>query len=642
MRNDPFIIKEEGGDIKDRGLGGIVPEIDGDIVVADSYRKHPRYQWAKFRNNSALFYACLFLFIALGSRLYYLQVVRGAEYYGAAEENRIREQAITAPRGVIFDKNGARLAYNVPDFALYVVPGDLPKRQEEEDEIFNEIARIIGKEHFDLMESFARVSRTSFNPVEIARGLTQEQAVTLSRRAEDWQGVVVHPVEQRFYLSEPSLSHVLGYTGKMSEEEFQALRSEGYSLPEHIGKTGIEKIYQTELHGRNGAQLIEVDSLGKEKKMFDQRAPVPGFNLYLNLDLDLQQLAGRELEAAVKKLRAPGGVVIALDPRSGAVRALASYPWYDNNLFAKGIDAKSYNALLADPNQPLFNRAVSGEYPSGSTFKLVVGTAALAEGVASEHFTVLSTGGLNINNYFFPDWKACGHGLTDIRRAIAESVNTYFYTVGGGYGDIAGLGLERIVDYGRRFGLTALSGIDLPSESAGFLPAKDWKLKTKGERWFLGDTYHLAIGQGDILVTPLQVADFTAVIANGGTLYKPHLVEKMVTADNNIFPIKSEVIRERVAPPEAIEIIREGMRQAVTAGSAASLNSVPVELAGKTGTAEFGQDKTPHAWFTGFGPYVNPELVITVLIESGQGGNISATPIAKKLFESYFKNQSTP
>ena len=636
MRYDPFIIKEEGGDIKDRSLAGMVPEIDGDIVVADSYRKHPRYQWAKFRNNSALFYACLFLFFALVSRLYYLQVVRGAEYYGAAEANRIRKQVIAAPRGVIFDKSGARLAYNVPDFALYVVPGDLPKRQEDEDVIFSAIAQIVGGEHFDLVESFARVSRGSFNPVEIRRGLTQEQAITLRRRAEDWQGIIVSPVEQRSYLAEPSLSHVLGYTGKMTEEEFEVWRLDGYSLPEHIGKTGIEKNYQAELHGQNGVQLIEVDSLGKEKKLFDQRASVPGYNLYLNLDLKLQQLAARELEAAAKKLKAPGGAIIALDPRDGAVRALVSYPWYDNQLFAKGISAKSYQSLLSDPKKPLYNRAVSGEYPSGSTFKLIIGAAALAEGVASEHLTVLSTGGLRVNNYFFPDWKAGGHGLTDIRRALAESVNTYFYTIGGGYGDIAGLGLERIVEYGKRFGLTALSGIDLPSESAGFLPSKEWKLEAKGERWFLGDTYHLAIGQGDILVTPLQVANFTAVIANGGVLFKPHLVEKMAVPDGNVFPIKTEIIRDQVSPVEAIDVIRQGMRQAVISGSAASLANAPVELAGKTGTAEYSASEPPHAWFTGFGPYKNPELVITILIERGQGGNISATPIAKKMFEYYF------
>ncbi|MEK7125777.1 MAG: penicillin-binding protein 2 [Patescibacteria group bacterium] len=639
MKRDPFIIKEAGGDIRDRGLAGGELFVDGDILVAESYRKHPRHSWAKFQNNSVLFYAAVLFFILLLGRLYYLQILRGEEYFGVAENNRIRATTIAAPRGVIFDRAGERLAYNVPDFGLFVVPGDLPKKQEEEDKIFNELTAVVKTDHFDLVELFAKVPRTSYQSVELMRGLTQEQAVVLEGKAKDWQGISVRPIERRAYQERESLAHILGYTGKIAKEEYEQLKGEGYELNEYVGKIGIEKTYEPLLHGRPGAALEEVDSLGKEIKAIDRQAPVPGYNVYLNIDNGLQALAWRELEAVVKRLKTPGGSVVALDPRSGAVLALVSYPGFDNELFGRGIDSASYQALLDDPHRPLYNRAVSGEYPSGSTFKIIVGAAALEEGVANANLTVLSQGGLNVNGYIFPDWKAGGHGLTNITKALAESVNTYFYTIGGGYGNIPGLGVEKIVDYGKKFGLTALSGIDLPAERAGFLPSKEWKLKAKGERWFLGDTYHLAIGQGDILVTPLQVANYTAIIANGGTLYKPQMVDRMDLPDGTSHIVKPEIIRQNVVSSETVQLIAAGMRAAVTAGSAQSLGSLPQAVTGKTGTAEYGESGAPHAWFTGFGPYEHPEIVITVLVEAGEGGNISATPIAKKMFEYYFNEK---
>lgn len=636
MKRDPFVIKEAGGDIRDRGLAGGELFVDGDILVADSYRKHPRHYWAKFQNNSALFYACVLVFILLLGRLYYLQILRGDEYFGVAENNRIRATTIAAPRGVIFDRYGERLAFNVPDFGLFVVPGDLPKKQEAEDKIFNELAAIVKTGHFDLVELFAKVPRTSYQSVELMRGLTQAQAVVLEGKTKDWPGISVRPIERRAYSARESLSHILGYTGKIFEAEYERLAGEGYELNEYVGKVGIEKTYEPLLHGRPGAALEEVDSLGKEIKVVDRQAPVPGYNVYLNIDNGLQQLAWQELQAAVKRLKTPGGSIVAIDPRDGAVLALVSYPGFDNELFGRGIDAASYQALLEDPDRPLYNRAVSGEYPSGSTFKIIVGAAALEEGIASANLTVLSQGGLNVNGYAFPDWKTGGHGLTNITKALAESVNTYFYAIGGGYGNISGLGVEKIVDYGKKFGLTAPSGIDLPAEGAGFLPSKGWKLKAKGERWFLGDTYHLAIGQGDILVTPLQVANYTSVIASGGTLYKPQMVKHMDLPDGTTHTVKPEIIRRNVVSRETVKLIAAGMRAAVTEGSAQSLGTLPLPVTGKTGTAEYGKNKVPHAWFTGFGPYEHPEIVITVLVEAGEGGNISATPIAKKMFEYYF------
>lgn len=639
MPPDPFLIQEAGGDIHDRIVKDGAYSIDGDIVAAPSYRKHPRRHWAKFRTNRSLFYACALIFLLLGGRLYYLQIVRGAEYYGAAEDNRIREAVLPAPRGVIFDSTGARLAYNVPDFALYVTPADLPPTQDEEDAIFSEISRIVGQSAFDLVETFAHLPRSTAMPVEIMRGLTQEQAIVLQSKADNWPGLSVKAIEQRAYAPAEPLAHVLGYTGKISEAEYPQFRDQGYTLAEHVGKTGIEKFYETRLRGVPGKELVEINSLGKGKQVVSEQAPVAGSNLYLRLNLGLQTVAWQELAQVVKKMNIPGGSVVAMDPRDGGILAFVSLPGYDNNLFARGIDAPSYQKLLDDKTKPLYNRTALGEYPSGSTFKIIVAAGALEEKLIDPNFTVLSTGGLNVNGYRFPDWKAGGHGRTDIIKALAESVNTFFYTIGGGYGDVPGLGLQKITDYARLFGLTEPTGIDLPAENAGFLPTEEWKLKTKGERWFLGDTYHLAIGQGDILVTPLQVANYTAVIANGGTLYRPRFLEKTVSPDGVATWAKPEIIRDHFLSGATIATVKAGLRATVTAGSARSLSTLAVPLAGKTGTAESVAGVKPHAWFTGFGPYDNPEIVITVMVEAGEGGNISATPIAKKMFEWYFSHQ---
>ncbi|MEK7097236.1 MAG: penicillin-binding transpeptidase domain-containing protein, partial [Patescibacteria group bacterium] len=290
-----------------------------------------------------------------------------------------------------------------------------------------------------------------------------------------------------------------------------------------------------------------------------------------------------------------------------------------------------------NPDNPLFNRAVSGEYPSGSTIKPVMAAAAFEEGVITEKTSFLSSGGLRIGEWFFPDWKAGGHGVTNVRKAIAESVNTFFYYIGGGFQDFIGLGIERIVKYEKMFGLGSQTGVDLPGEASGFLPSKEWKEKTKNEKWYIGDTYHVAIGQGDLTATPLQIAMFTGFFANNGKIYRPHFVREILDSkDNPAKEIEEDPIRENFISDYNIKVVREGMRQTVTAGSARSLSLLPVEAAGKTGTAQWSSKKDPHAWFTGFAPYDYPQIVFTILIEEGREGSTVAVPIAKEFLEWYF------
>jgi len=365
-----------------------------------------------------------------------------------------------------------------------------------------------------------------------------------------------------------------------------------------------------------------------------------GFNLMLAIDLDLQAKAEEVTKTYLEKNKFKRASVIIMDPQTGEVRALVSLPAYNNNSFAAGISQEEYDKFLNDPNRPLFNRSISGEFPSGSTIKPIFAAGALQEGIINEKTSFLSNGGLRIGEWFFPDWKAGGHGVTDVRKAIALSVNTFFYYIGGGYGDFKGMGLNGLVKYSKLFGLGEKTGIDLNGESSGFVPTSAWKEKVKNEPWYIGDTYHFAIGQGDVLVTPLQVANYTATIANGGTLYQPHLVSKIMNSNNQVIQnIEPKIIRKNFIDTANLNIVREGMRQTVTVGSGRYLNSLPVTMAGKTGTAQWSTQKEPHAWFIGFAPYENPELSISILVEEGIEGSAVAVPIAYDIFNWYFSNK---
>ena len=342
-------------------------------------------------------------------------------------------------------------------------------------------------------------------------------------------------------------------------------------------------------------------------------------------------------EFLIKKIDATKASAIVMNPQNGEILSMISLPAYDNNVFARGISQKEYSALISQSDNPLFNRSVSGEYPSGSTIKPVISVAALQEGIITEHTSFLSVGGLRIGKWFFPDWLAGGHGKTNVRKAIAQSVNTFFYYIGGGYENFRGLGVDKIVKYGHLFGLGTQLGVDLAGEASGFLPTREWKEEYKNEPWYIGDTYHLAIGQGDLLVTPLQVAVFTSVFANSGKLYRLHFIKEILTGDDETIRIlENEPIRKDFIDSYNIYVVRQGMRQTVTLGSARSMQTVPVEVAGKTGTAQWSTKHENHAWFTGFAPYDNPELVITVLVEEGGEGSSVAVPIAKEFLEWYF------
>jgi len=579
--------------------------------------------------------------ILLG-RVGFLQFVRGEQFFSQAENNRIHTDVSTAVRGVLYDHEGRVLVKNVPDFQLTLTARDVPHQTTEEyAALFFTMAEQAGTTQEAIRAAFNR-SFTTGQPETLKTDIPYQDALQLMIHVRHIPGLSVQTFYKRDYLAGEAFGHIMGYTGKLNDKEYTALKTSGYLLNDTIGKTGIEKSYEAALRGTNGYRNVEVDYRGDEKAIVADVAPVSGDNIHLSIHSDLQNTLYTAIKDVVDSRNLPGGSAVAIDPRNGHVLALVSYPSYDSNAFVGGISQEEYQNLLSDPRQPLYHRAISGTYPSGSTFKPIVAAAALQEGIVTRNTTVMSTGGLSIEGgFFFPDWKSGGHGVTNVIKALAESVNTFFYLVGGGNNaDSTGLGVERITEYAKKFGLGALTGIDLPGESSGFLPSKAWKEEFKNEPWYLGDTYHLAIGQGDILVTPLQVAAYTAAFANGGILYRPTLVESITDHTGSIISTPEPyILNEDTASSEVISTVQEGMRATVLNGTAKSLLSLPVTAAGKTGTAQFGTSEKTHSWFTAFAPYESPEIAITVLVEEAGEGNEAALPIAKEGLEQYFSAQ---
>lgn len=473
----------------------------------------------------------LLFFILLISRFVYLQIIKGDYYYSAAENNRQRIISIPAERGLIFDRNGIQLTKNIPNFSLAIIPQDLPRKNEERQKVVTQLATLTGKTVDEISAILDEYGSYSYESVVIQENLDYNTALNVIIKTGELPGIEILRGSKRLYLNDfgeefttstpHSLSHILGYIGKLNKEELKEKRDYGYLPSDSIGKTGLEKSYEEKLRGIYGKKRIEVDSLGKEQSVLAQEVPEAGSHLEMTIDSQMQnkleEIINHYLETSGKSKAA----AIALDPRNGEILAMVSLPAFDDNDFSGGITSEKYNAYLQNENKPLYNRAITGLYPSGSTAKIGIAAAALQEGIINSGTSFLSNGGLQIGQWFFPDWQAGGHGVTNVRKALAWSVNTFFYYIGGGYNDFIGLGVEKIVSYLKEFGLGNKSNIDIPGEVEGFLPSKEWKLETKGEKWYVGDTYNLSIGQGDLLVTPLQIANMTAVVANGGTLYQP-------------------------------------------------------------------------------------------------------------------------
>lgn len=627
--------------LKNQGVGYRVKHSDGVSVdpeglyedVYTHIKDRPMYvgrlipQWKYF----AAYGLVVLLGLVLVGRAFWMQVPQNGVFTTKAENNRLRITPLPATRGVIRDRNGIILAENTPSFDVDVVPWLLPPDPNAQLELLGSIARAAGVP-VDQLQSALASSTDQYQPVPLVRDLSYDRALAVDISVTD-PSVELVVGSKRYYPQSAvttSLSDVLGYVGVISTKGLS--ENPGYLPSDQIGKAGIESSYESELRGTPGEQVYEVDARGEPTSLVSTTPPKAGTDITLTLDAHLQAVAESALEEELQTIHLTRGSVVALDPRDGSVLALVSLPAYDDNDFSGTVSSTVYAKLVNDPDHPLLPRAWAGVYPSGSTIKSVVATAALAEGVITPDTTVDSVGGFTVGGHFFPDWKAGGHGITNVTKALAWSVNTFFYTVGGGYQSFVGLGVDKLTAWMRKFGLGTPTGIDLPGEAAGFVPSKEWKQQTKGEPWYIGDTYNLSIGQGDLLITPLQDAVFTGEVANGGYKITPHLVASSTLAS---------APKIQLAPPEDIKVVQEGLRDTVTYGSGHALASLSFPVSGKTGTAQWRADKPNHAWFACYAPSDDPQIVVTVMIEEGIGGDVTAVPVAKKVLQAWWDEQHT-
>lgn len=624
----------------DESAADTVKSVDG---IHDSERVPGEFLVIRF---------CLLVALLIfGARLFYLQIVQGANFREMSENNRVRSQVLEAPRGLIFDRYNKPLLENIAGFNLVAVPFDLPKNDLS---IYVEkLASALSLDSAIILQKLEKMDRRSITPLVVFQDLSPEMAILFQTRASEFLGFSVEQTPIRHYFDAPIFSSVLGFTGLVDDKDILKFNLSEVDTGSQVGKQGIEVQYEKYLRGQPGENQVEIDASGKILKVLGQKSSIPGNGLVLNLDLEMQKKIYESLTKNNSKVRA---AVVVMNPKTGEILALLSLPGFDNNLFAHGISQSEYQKLINDPLKPFLNRAISGQYPPGSTVKPLVAAAALNEGVVNENTVIVDRGLLVIPNQFDPTiaynfvgWKLSGLGPMNVRSAIAQSSDIYFYTVAGGYptSQIDGLGVEKLAEYYRKFGMGNVTEIDLPGEKTGVVADPEWKAKAFADdpimkRWYLGDTYHIGIGQGDMLSTPLQVTFGTSVIANNGVGMKPKVLKKVVSKNNEpVFINEQEILVEKFLPDNILKIVQEGMRETILSGSGRQLNSLSITSAGKTGTSQFdGSDPSrTHAWFTAYAPFEDPQIVITVLVEAGGEGHAAAVPVARDTLEWWAKNR---
>jgi len=629
----------------------------------------------------------LLVFAGMGFRLWRLQAVAGAQYSEMAQRNRMRLITTDAARGVMYDRTNVLLTRNVPRYDVQLIPAYLPSEAEAQEAILQRLHELLdlslvsdlapppfppyqGTAHLGLRDLVRQGALYApYQPILLKEDISRETAFIIEQQHLDLPGVLIEIRPHREYLTGPLTAHLIGYMGPVPPDATDQYSSDkGYGPNDQVGLTGLEYSYEDELRGQKGTKTIEVDVAGREVRTVGQEIPPQaGENLVLTLDLDLQRYVQEVLQNGMRQVQSPAGVAIVTKVKTGEVLAMVSLPTYDNNMFARGISSQEFTRLNTDPAYPLLNHGISGMYAPGSTFKLVAASAGLEEGIVNRR-TLLTcpadSGILWLPNKYYPDNPALaqpfycythkwhyGHGPLDFVSAMAVSCDIYFYMVGGGFMEsFEGLGLDRLRTYAQAFGYGGRTGIDLPAESEGLIPDAKWKRINYGEQWTTGDTYNMTIGQGYVLVTPLQVVEATAAVANGGTVHKPQLVYQIQDASGQVVrDFSPQVVRKLPVSEENLKLVREGMRAAVQRGTAQWLQvGGNLQVAAKTGTAEFcakypdclddnGLIKTTHAWFTCFAPYEDPEIAMVVFVYGGGEGAVTALPIAAQILNYYFQ-----
>lgn len=594
-----------------------------------------RQQKRRFVALTALFAVCFGVLILY---LFWLQIINGGEFKQRARDVSERETTLPAQRGEIYDRQGDDpLVFNVDSFSVELVPGDIAAS--ELPGLFSRLAKVLSIPVEDIEQKIPPKSYRQFPPIEVQGGVTLAAISVIAEHREQYPGVSWHNKPIRSYVESGTLAHVIGYVGDITRDELQVLYNKNYEAGTTLGKSGVEKQYDEVLRGKDGKRFRVVDVkekgvTGAEEKV---EPPTPGSNVLLTIDRKIQKLAEQALGPR-------NGSVVVLKPSTGEILALASYPTFDPNRFFAADSSTYIKQLQLDPASPFIDRAIQSSYPPGSTFKVIMTTGIVDDGTIPITQAVLCTGKLEFGDRVFNCWQVNGHGYEDLFGGLAQSCDVYFWTMGNR------LGPEKILSYARDFGVGSLTGIDLPGETAGLLPTPEWKEKIKHKQWVGGDTLNISVGQGDVLMTPLQLADMMAMVVNEGVVYKPHVLLKTIDPQTNrvASEVKPEVLHASAISKQTFQTVQEALRGVITKGTPAPvITTKAVDIAGKTGTAQIVagvETKTWHSWFAAYGPYAtdNPDdrVVVVVMVEASNTWEWWAPKAANIIFQGIFANQT--
>ena len=554
-------------------------------------------------------------------RLWQLQVLEGSKYRELSEVNRLRIIATPAPRGILFDRNGIPLVKNSSYYCASIIHGEFDKSKTDL------LSKVLNVQVEDILAKINKEELSPFTPIRLKQGLTFNEVAYIESRRSDFPGLIIEVDASREYIYGSIGSHLIGYLGKPNPSQFKDPAFRDVPPDAFIGQWGAEMLFDKSLRGTPGERVIEVDSLGREIRLLKENPPIKGEDIRLSLNINLQ----KEAEEAFGER---AGALVAIKPDTGEILGLVSRPSFDPDLFAKGISYREWLALTKDTKKPMLNRALQSQYPPGSTFKIITAIAGLEEGVITPETKVECRGGINYGRWHFGCWRKEGHGVMSLHRALVESCDVYFYEVG------KRLGIDKIYDYASSFGLGKETGFQLVNERKGILPNTKWKEEEKKQKWYIGETFNSAIGQGYVSATPIQMAVMISAIANGGNIYRPTLMKDAI-------PVLSGKGRVR---PETLELIKRALSGVVNepGGTGWAAKSEVATICGKTGTAQVvamrggSQYQTErfrdHAWFVAFAPLEKPEIALSVFVEHGGHGGGAAAPIAKRAIEGYLRN----
>ena len=568
--------------------------------------------------------------VALISRLIYLQIYQGEYFSKLADGNRIRLVSTSAPRGIIYDRNGVQLVNNRPAFTVELLPSLEPVSPEVVAPFASCLATLLNISVDEINEKISHHS--GFDPVTLKIDVPPEIVTIIEEQQDLYPGVFIDTKPVRNYIYKYEGAHALGYVSEISDSELEDKKKAGddsYKLGDIIGKFGLEKYYDKYLRGIPGGEQVEVDVTGRPVQRLGMKNPVSGASLTLTIDHNLQEATEKAMDEVMSSINEQAAAAVVLNPQTGEVLAMVSRPTYDPNLFALGISTKDWNAINNNPHYPLDNKAVTGEYPPGSTFKIITGTAALMEKVVTPDELIFDSG----QHWIIPKTNADGEalGYINFEQALAHSDNVYFYEMGNR------LGIDRLAKWARIFGIGEKTGIDLPYEAVGNVACPEYKRKVFDEDWYLAETFDASIGQGFTLATPLQMALVMSEAANGGKKYRPYLVKDIIAPDGTVIKHFDPVVeRDLNIDPSVISLVQEGLHEVSTVGTAAAMfKDFPVPIAGKTGTAENSHGRE-HGWFVAYGPFDNPNIAVAVIVENAGYGATSAVPIGYKILSAAF------